>query len=144
MKRKSKLLIVLILVAVIAALLVFPVGRRFPLPFETEDVSFVILWSFWGYKEARESREITMIVEEMSDIRLCREFDYENYEPRDGDYSYNICFFLNDGSAYEYEALPKPGLTTVFRDADGTYYKAKNVPLKAIYNNLAQDPQFGN
>ena len=144
MKKVYKKLIVLLLVLGFWALLIFPVGKPFELPFEAEEVSSVVLWTFWGYKEAREESDIALIVEEMNNARLCGEFEFENYEPNEGDYSCSACFFLKDGSTYEYETMLKPGLTSIFRDADGTYYKAKNISLEKIYNRLNLELQPGN
>lgn len=144
MKRSIKWIIAAILVLAVIALLVFPIGKHFTLPFTAKEVSSVTLWSFWGYKETTEEEEISAIMEEMNETRLCGEFDFENYEMREGDYGCTFSFFLKDGRTYEYTALPKPGVTTIFRDADGTYYKAKNVPLENIYNRLDQKLKPGN
>ena len=144
MKRNQKWIMLAVLLLAVIALLVFPIGKYFTLPFEAEEVSTVILWSFWGYKEVTESADIAMVVEKMNGIRLCGEFDFENYEPREGDYACSVFFFLKDGRTYEYSAMPKPGLTTIFRDADGTYYKAKKVPVEKIYNGLDRELKPGN
>lgn len=142
MKRNLKWIVAVLLVLMIVALLIFPIGKRFTLPFAAEDVSSVILWSFWGYKEATEAEDIAVIVEEMNGARLCGEFDFENYEPRDGDYSCQ--FFLKDDRALEYRTMPKPGLTSLFRDADGIYYKAKGIPSDSMLKNLDMEYQSGN
>lgn len=144
MKRNVKWIIAAILVLAVIALLVLPVGKPFTLPFTAEEVSSVTLWSFWGYKETTEVEEISAIVEEMNGTRLCGEFDFENYEMREGDYGCVFSFCLKDGRTYEYTAIPKPGLTTIFQDADGAYYKAKNVPMQRLYNDLEQELQPGN
>ena len=144
MERNLKWVAILLLVLIVIAVLVFPVGKRFTLPFAAEDVSSVILWSFWGYKETTESADIAMIVERMNGARLCGEFDFENYEPREGDYGSSVSFSLKDGRTYEYGTMTKPGLTSIFRDADGTYYKAKNIPIEKIYNDLDLELQPGN
>ena len=143
MKRNFKLFVILPLVLVIVVLLVFPIGKRFTLPFAAEDVSSVILWSFWGYKEVTDVENVSIIVEEMNDVRLCGEFDFENYAPREGDYGCSAFFLLKDGRTYEYATMPKLGLATIFRDADGTYYKAKNIPIEKIYNELDLALQSG-
>ena len=144
MKRNFELFVMFALVLAVVALLVFPIGKRFTLPFAAEDVSSVILWSFWGYKETAKTEDIAMIVKEMNNAHICGEFDYEDYEPREGDYSCNASFFLKDGSTYKYSTMPKPGLTSIFQDSDGTYYKAKYISLERIYNNLRQEPKPGN
>jgi len=144
MKRNVNWIIGAILVLAVIALLVLPVGKPFALPFAAEEVSSVTLWSFWGYKETIEAEEIAVIVEEMNETRLCGEFNFEKFEPRAGDYSCVFSFCLKDGRIYEYTVIPKPGLTTIFRDGDGTYYKAKNVPMKKLYNDLQQELQPGN
>ena len=128
----------------VVVLLVFPIGKPFALPFEAEEVSSVILWNFWGYKEATGAEDIATIVEEMNDARLCGEFDYEKYTPREGDYGCSVSFFLKDGRTYEYATMPKPGLTTIFRDADGTCYKAKGVFADRILEKLNMAYQSGN
>ena len=143
MKKAYKKVIALILVLGFWAVLILPVGKPFALPFETEEVSSVTLWTFWGYKEAAASSDIATIIEEMNGARICGEFDFESYEPNDGDYSCIAYFFLRDGSTYTYETRLKPGLTSIFRDADGTYYKAKNISLEAIYNRLNLELQHG-
>ena len=130
MKRNFTVFAALTVVLAVVALLIFPIGKRFTLPFAAGDVSCVTLWSFWGYKEVTDAEDIAMIAEEMNDIRLCGEFDFESYAPRDGDYSCTVSFLLKDGRIYEYATMPKPGLTTIFQDADGTYYKAKNIPVE--------------
>lgn len=144
MKRNLKWIVILLLVLLVIGLLVFPVGKRFTLPFAAEEVSSVILWSFWGYKETAKTEDIAMIVEEMNNARICGDFDCEDYELREGDYSCNVSFFLKDGSTYKYSTMPKPGLTSIFQDSDGTYYKAKYISLERIYNNLRQEPKPGN
>ena len=144
MRRNNKWIIGAILVLGVIALLVFPVGKRFTLPFTAEEVSSVTLWSFWGYKETIVAEEIAAIVEEMNGVRLCGEFDFDNYEMREGDYGCVFCFFLKDGRTYEYATMPKPGLTTIFRDADGTYYKAKKIPMEKIYNEFEGECKPGN
>ena len=144
MKRYLKWIVAVLLVLTIVALLIFPRGKSFTLPFAAEDVSSVILWSFWGYKEATDRDDIAMIVGEMNDTRLCGEFDFENYEQREGDYSYICAFLLKDGRTCKYSIMSKPGLASVFRDSDGTYYKVKNVWIESIYNELDIEPQHGN
>lgn len=144
MKRNIKWVIVAVLILAVIALLVFPVGAPFTLPFEAEEVSSVMMHSFWGYKEATEAEDIFVIMEEMNGARLCGGFDFESYEPREGDYGCVFCFFLKDGRTYEYATMPKPGLTTIFRDADGTYYKAKKIPMEKIYNEFEGECKPGN
>jgi len=144
MKRSHKLLIILILVLTVIALLVFPVGVSFTLPFGAEEVSSVIMYSIWGYKEATDAEDISMIAEKMNSARLCGEFDFESYEPREGDYGCTFYFFLKNGRTYEYTVMTKPGLTTIFRDADGVYYKAKKIPMEKIYNEFEGELKPGN
>lgn len=143
MKRNLKW-IVAVFLAVIASLLIFPVGKPFVLPFAAEDVSSVIVWSFWGYKEATESSDIALIVDTINDTRLCGEFDFETYEPRDGDDGCQFFFVLKDGSTFKYHTVPKPGLTSIFQDADGTYYKAKSAAQNSIIEELDVEIQHGN
>lgn len=144
MKRNLKWIVVSLLVLTIIVLLVFPIGRPLQLPFEADEVSSVILWSFWGYKEVTEVDDIAQITEKMNGIRICGAFDFENYEPRDGDYSYVCTFYLTDGSTYQYSTMQKPGLTSIFMDADGTYHKAKNVRIQSVFENLDLELRQGN
>ena len=144
MKRNLKLPVAVVLVLTIIALLIFPIGKSLALPFAAEDVSSVILWSFWGYKEATDHDDIAMIVGKMNGARLCGEFDFDNYEPREGDYGCDFYFFMTDGRLYEYSTMPKAGLTSLFRDADGTYYKAKGISSDRILENLNIAYQSGN
>ena len=144
MKRNLKWSVAVLLVLTIIALLIFPIGKSFALPFTAEDVSSVILWSFWGYKEATDRDDIAMIVEEVNGTRLCGEFDFDNYEPRAGDYGCDFYFFMKDGRIYEYSTMPKAGLTSLFRDADGTCYKAKGISSDRILENLNIAYQSGN
>ena len=144
MKRKAKWFVISVLMLAILALLIFPVGKSFTLPFAADEVSSVILWSFWGYKEATDPADISLIMEEMNSARLCGVFDFENYQLREGDYSYICAFYLMDGRTYQYRNLSKPGLTSIFMDADGTYYKAKNLLLQSVFDKLDLELRTGN
>ena len=144
MKRKAKWFVISVLMLAILALLIFPVGKSFTLPFAADEVSSVILWSFWGYKEATDPADISLIMEEMNSVRLCGVFDFENYQLREGDYSYICAFYLMDGRIYQYSNLSKPGLTSIFMDADGTYYKAKNLLLQSVFDKLDLELRTGN
>ena len=144
MKRKAKWIIVSVIVLAILVLLVFPIGKSFTLPFTVDEVSSVILWSFWGYKEATDPADISAIMEEINGVRLCGDFDFESYQPKEGDYSYVCAFYLTDGRTYQYSNLSKPGLTSIFMDADGSYYKAKNLMLQSVFEKLNLEQQMGN
>ena len=144
MKRKATWIVGIVLVLAILALLIFPIGKPFVLPFAVDEVSSVILWSFWGYKEATDPADISVIMEEMNGLRLCGTFDFESYQPREGDYSYVCAFYLTDGRIYQYSNLSKPGLTSIFMDADGVCYKAKNLLLQSVFEKLNLEMQTGN
>ena len=144
MKRKAKWIIVSVIVLAILVLLVFPIGKSFALPFTVDEVSSVILWSFWGYKVATDPADISVIMEEINGVRLCGAFDVESYQPREGDYSYVCAFYMTDGRTYQYSNLSKSGLTSIFMDADGVYYKAKNIMLQSVFEKLNLEMQIGN